>query len=158
MIKLQIVLVLILVLLVGCSAPGVTIQDKKVLSGKRITVDPGHGDTQAYDSYRVGPSGEREEWINLRVAKLLVKKLRRAGADVYLTRSADKDLSLGGRATLAKKHGSHLFISIHHNGSGNDPGMDLPIVYYFGDARLNPASVDFAHILLGEMHASMEFE
>ena len=158
MLKFYLALFLSIILLVGCSGPSSLSHDHQVLAGKRITIDPGHGDTQAYDRFRIGPTGEREEWINLRVAKILEKKLRKAGAEVLLTRRTDKDVSLGGRATLAKLQGSHLFVSIHHNGSGNDPEMDLPIVYFFGDARLNPASVDFAHILMIEMRERLEFQ
>lgn len=152
------ILVLCLFLIISCSGPASSTHKSQPLQGIRITIDPGHGDTKAYDRFRVGPTGEREEWINLRVAKILEKKLKRAGAQVMLTRRGDKDLSLGGRATLAKIHGSHLFVSIHHNGSGNDPEMDLPIVYFFGDARMNPASVDFAKILMEEMRDQLEFE
>lgn len=156
--RLFFILQLCAILVISCSGPSTLSHDQKILAGKRITLDPGHGDTKAYDRFRIGPSGEREEWINLRVAKTLEKKLRRAGAQVLLTRQTDKDLSLGGRATLAKIHGSHLFVSIHHNGSGNDPNMDLPIVYFFGDARINPASVDFAKILLKAMRDKLQFE
>lgn len=149
---------LCLLLVVGCSGPFSSTTENLPLQGIRITIDPGHGDTEAYDRFRIGPAGEREEWINLRVAKYLEKKLTHAGAQVMLTRGADKDLSLGGRASLAKIHGSQLFVSIHHNGSGNDPEMDLPIVYFFGDARMNPASVDFARILVEGMREKMVFE
>ena len=38
------------------------------LAGRVICIDPGHGGTAESDAYRVGPAGEREEWINLRVA------------------------------------------------------------------------------------------
>ncbi|MCF6238479.1 MAG: N-acetylmuramoyl-L-alanine amidase, partial [Candidatus Marinimicrobia bacterium] len=58
----------------------------------------------------------------------------------------------------AKRHQSDLLVSIHHNGSGNDPDIDLPIVYFFGPASKNPASVDFGHILLAEMRKQMVFE
>ncbi len=47
------------------------------LAGKIICIDPGHGGTSATDSFRVGPSGEREEWINLRVALHLKKMLEK---------------------------------------------------------------------------------
>ena len=147
-----------LLLLLSCSGPAVMYTGERPLAGINITIDPGHGDTQAYDDFRVGPTGEREEWINLRVAKELAKKLSWAGANVLMTRSKDKDVSLGGRATLAKKHQSHLLVSIHHNGSTNDPEMDLPIVYFFGSASQNPASVDFANILLAGMRDKLNFE
>ncbi len=144
--------------LISCSGPGSMTSKDKPLLGVNITIDPGHGDTKAYDNFRVGPTGEREEWINLRVAKYLTKKLIGAGANVLMTREHDKDVSLGGRATLAKRHHSDLLISIHHNGSKNDLSMDLPIVYFFGPASLNPASVDFAEILLKGMRQEMDFE
>ena len=59
------------------------------VKGKVICIDPGHGGTAATDSYRVGPTGEREEWINLRVALLLGELLDEAGAEVVLTRTTD---------------------------------------------------------------------
>jgi hypothetical protein len=40
------------------------------LNDKTICVDPGHGGTAHSDSFRVGPGGEREEWINLRAVSL----------------------------------------------------------------------------------------
>jgi N-acetylmuramoyl-L-alanine amidase len=147
-----------LLLFSQCSGPNALTSDALPLQGVNITLDPGQGDTEKYDSFRIGPSGEREEWINLRVAKILAKKLRRAGANVHMTRTRDKDVSLGGRAALAKQHKSDLLVSIHHNGSGNDPTMDLPIVYFYGPASLNPASVDFANILISEMRSQLSFE
>jgi len=150
-------LLIITLLLSACAGTEVMLDQNQPLKGLTITIDPGHGDTEAYDSFRVGPTGEREEWINLRVAKILSKKLTLAGANVLITRTKDRDLSLGGRATLAKKHGSDLFVSIHHNGSGNDPSMDVSIVYFFGSAEMNPASVDFAKILLDSMRQELTF-
>ena len=49
------------------------------LSGKIICVDAGHGGTASTDHYRVGPDGEREEWINLRVANFCRKSLKKKG-------------------------------------------------------------------------------
>lgn len=152
-----ILLLLLTFLLSACVGTQSMLVEDKPLKGLSITIDPGHGATEAYDSFRVGPTGEREEWINLRVAKLLSRKLTMAGADVFMTRTKDRDVSLGGRAALAKIHGSDLFVSIHHNGSGNDPSMDLPIVYFFGSAEMNPASVDFAKILIDSMRIEMTF-
>ena len=147
-----------LLLLMNCSASTAMLIEDQPLKGINITVDPGHGDTKAYDTFRIGPGGEREEWINLRVAKYLSRKLTLAGANVLMTREKDRDVSLGGRARLAKSHASDLLVSIHHNGSGNDLGMDLPIVYFFGPATQNPASVDFAKILIDRMRSDLTFE
>jgi len=46
------------------------------VSGKIICLDPGHGGTAKTDSFREGPTGEREEWINLRVASKNVRGKR----------------------------------------------------------------------------------
>ncbi|MBT3228663.1 MAG: N-acetylmuramoyl-L-alanine amidase [Candidatus Marinimicrobia bacterium] len=148
---------LVILVLSACTGTESMLVEEGPLAGINITIDPGHGDTQAYDSFRIGQTGEREEWINLRVAKLLSQKLSRAGANVLMTRGKDRDVSLGGRAALARLHQSDLFVSIHHNGSVNDLGMDFPLVYFFGAASLNPASVDFAKILLDSMRAEMTF-
>lgn len=158
MIKRFIIILSCSLLMWGCVHPWLLSEDEKPLANIRITIDPGHGNTGAYDSYRVGPTGEREEWINLRVAKILSRKLSQAGANVFMTRTRNKDVSLGGRASLAKIHDSDLFVSIHHNGSENDPNIDLPIVYFYGTASLNPASVDFAKILMVEMREQLSFE
>ena len=132
--------------------------DKLPLAGITLTIDPGHGNTEAYDSIRIGPSGEREEWINLRVALILRDLLQEAGARVIMTRETNRDLNLGGRAAIAKINNSDLFISIHHNGSLNDNELDFPLVYYWGDASENPASIKFANSLLEEMLTDMKFE
>lgn len=155
--KTVLILLATLVLSACLSTQSMLVEDQP-LKGLNITIDPGHGYTQNYDFYRIGPTGEREEWINLRVAKILSDKLTLAGANVLMTRTKDRDVSLGGRAAMAKHHESDLFVSIHHNGSGNDPSMDLPIVYFYGLADMNPASVDFAKILLDSMRAELTFE
>ncbi len=149
---------LTMLVLSACTGPQYMVLEDQPLAGINITIDPGHGNTQAYDSFRIGQTGEREEWINLRVAKMLSRKLNLAGANVLMTRTKDRDVSLGGRAALAIGHGSDLFVSIHHNGSQNDPAIDLPLVYFFGAATLNPASVDFAKILIDSMRAGMTFK
>ncbi len=155
----KVVLILIAVLMLSaCVGTQSILVEDQPLKGINITIDPGHGATQAYDSFRIGQTGEREEWINLRVAKILSRKLTLAGANVLMTRTKDRDVSLGGRASMAKLHNSDLFVSIHHNGSTNDLSMDFPIVYFHGSGDMNPASVDFANILIDSMRAEMDFQ
>ncbi|MCF7797342.1 MAG: N-acetylmuramoyl-L-alanine amidase [Lentisphaeria bacterium] len=128
------------------------------LKGLTITLDPGHGDTEAYDDFRVGPAGDREEWINLKVAKKLQKLLLHQGAQVVMTRTDNRDVNLGGRASVAIKNDSDFFVSIHHNGSVNDTTLDYPLVYIWGDARRNPASVDLAQSILNSVEQNLAFE
>lgn len=110
------------------------------LQGKVICIDPGHGGTAATDSYRVGPTGEREEWINLRVALLLGEMLDEAGAEVVLTRTTDTFIPLTERSKIALENKADLFISIHHNATA-DPKVNFPIIYFHGSAEENQASV-----------------
>lgn len=133
------------------------------LAGKVICVDAGHGGTSETDSYRVGPSGEREEWINLRVAFLLRDMLEKRGAEVIMTRTEDVNISLDKRARLANEQQADVFISIHHNATA-DPTVNFPIIYFHGNASENKAGVALGkylaeklaqHLYEGEAPASL---
>ncbi|WP_299824312.1 N-acetylmuramoyl-L-alanine amidase [uncultured Pontibacter sp.] len=110
------------------------------LAGKVICLDAGHGGTAEIDSYRKGPTGEREEWVNLRVALLLQKMLEGKGATVLMTRTADDNIPLGERAKLAVEKQADVFLSVHHNATA-DPEVNFPIIYFHGSASENKGSV-----------------
>ncbi len=110
------------------------------LKGKRIVLDPGHGGTAAVDTYRVGPTGEREEWINLRVALHLKDMLEEKEAVVLMTRTTDSAVDLQDRAKLAVENNTDVFVSIHHNATA-DTTVNFPIIYFHGNASENQASV-----------------
>jgi len=116
------------------------------LAGRTICIDPGHGGTAETDSYRVGPTGEREEWINLRVALMLRDILERRGARVLMTRTEDVAVELQDRATLAVENGADVFLSIHHNATA-DPQANFPVIYYHGNASENQAGVELGREL-----------
>ena len=130
---------------------------ESTLKGKIICVDSGHGGTALTDSYRVGPAGEREEWINLRVGMMLREMLEKKGATVIMTRTEDKFIPLPDRAKLAVDNKADLFVSIHHNATA-DSSVNFPIIYFHGNASENVASVDFgkalAASLLKHLHKS----
>ncbi len=111
-----------------------------MLAGKTILLDAGHGGTAETDSFRVGPTGEREEWINLRVAQLLQKMLEEKGANVVMTRTADVNIPLAARAQLAVDSQADVFLSVHHNATA-DSSVNFPIIYFHGNASENTASV-----------------
>lgn len=117
-----------------------------VLSGKLICIDPGHGGSSATDSYRQGPTGEREEWIDLRVGLLLKEILEEKGAKVLMTRSEDIPVPLAARSKMAVDQKADFFISIHHNATA-DPSVNFPIIYYHGIASENEAGLSFGKIL-----------
>ncbi len=110
------------------------------LIGKIICIDAGHGGTAKTDSYRVGALGEREEWVNLRVALILQELLEEKGAKVIMTRIDDEHIPLAQRAQIAKDGQADLFLSIHHNATA-DPKVNFPIVYFSGNASENLAGV-----------------
>ncbi len=124
------------------------------LAGKTVCLDPGHGGTAATDSYRVGLGGEREEWIDLRVAVELKKMLEAEGARVFMTRTADVDVPLAARARLAREEKADLFLSIHHNATA-DRSANFPILYYHGHASENAGSVALGRCLARRLRKAL---
>lgn len=119
-----------------------------------VVIDPGHGGTSETDSYRVGPTGEREEWVNLRVARQVKTILELEGVEVLLSRDADDSVPLRDRAMLAVDKKADLFLSIHHNATA-DPEVNFPIVYFHGSSKENPASVQFGQAVICELNQSL---
>ena len=124
------------------------------LKGKIICIDPGHGGSAATDSYRQGPSGEREEWIDLRVGMLLKELLEQKGAKVVMTRSSDIPVPLAERSKMAVENKADFFISIHHNATA-DPSVNFPIIYYHGLASENQPGVRFGKTLAKNLQKYM---
>ena len=102
-------------------------QEVKVLKGKRIVIDPGHG---GFFKGAVGLNlGIKEKDINLKVALYLKRLLEKRGAKVFLTRDKDIDFIKKGenvRVDLKRRlekvqsiDSIDLFISIHHNASAS---------------------------------------
>ncbi len=77
-----------------------------------VVIDPGHGGS---DNGATGPTGIREKAVNLSIATLLLKRLVGAVGHVWMTRTADIDVSLGFRADLATASGGNLLLSVHNN-------------------------------------------
>jgi N-acetylmuramoyl-L-alanine amidase len=96
--------------------------DTSSLKGKRIVLDPGHGG--AFPG-AIGRGGLKEAQVNLGVALYLWGMLRDAGAEVFLTRSSDRDFLYGEKSSLrddlsrrveiALAFKPDLFLSLHHN-------------------------------------------
>lgn len=124
-----------------------SIDNNDLLYGKIICIDAGHGGTADVDWYRKGPSGEREEWINLRIAKMLRDSLSKRGAIVYMTRIDDRNISLDERVKLALNYKAQIFLSIHHN-AADDTTINFPIVFFNGNYPDNKKSVFLGNVLL----------
>lgn len=133
------------------------LSDYPWLAGKRVFVDPGHGGLGKKDLFRIGPGGITEEEVNLRVALILASMLRDAGAEVKLARVRDVDVPLKKRVEMAEEFSPDLLISVHHNGSvRRSDGVNYPCVLAWGSDEVNPASFDFARMLLERLHGIMD--
>lgn len=99
---------------------------KGLLSGKRIVVDPGHG------GKNLGGRGQvslLEKDVVIPIANNLERNLKKAGAEVLLTRRTDKDVPLDGRAALATNANADAFISIHTNASADRSDVGAATLY-----------------------------
>jgi N-acetylmuramoyl-L-alanine amidase len=109
---------------------------------KRIVVDAGHG---GEDPGAIGPKGTREKDINLSIAKRLAEILKKAGYDVFLTRSDDTFISLADRTRFANKVMADLFVSIHCNASISDNARGFEI-YFLSDKATDRAAEAVANM------------
>lgn len=96
-----------------------------------VIIDPGHGgrDKGAYWG------GVRESRLNLRVAQHLEGLLKKRGIRTVMTRRSDVFVSLGRRASIANRHRSAVFVSIHFNASRNTSIKGAETFYWSGTGR-----------------------
>ncbi len=123
--------------------------DPRLLTGRRIVIDPGHG---GHFAGTQGQQGLEESSVNLGVSLYLWGLLHEAGADVYLTRSADRDFIAGPdsavsadlrvRVDMVDSLQPDILVSVHHNAQPErDTRKNAVETYYrIGD----PASRDLA--------------
>ena len=124
------------------------------VQGKFIILDPGHGGT---DSGAVGPTGVREEDVNLGIAIRLGQLLTSAGARVRMLRTADSSVGppgasqraeLEARLAASENRGADLFLSIHNNaiGSGSSSAAYGTETYYWTPMSILPARILQNHL------------
>ena len=97
--------------------------DGEPIDGAHVVLDPGHGGSE---TGAIGPTGVREEDVNLDVALRVQRLLEKRGAVVVLTRSTDVRVTILTRAEIAVALEPLAFVSIHHNSGARrqstDPG------------------------------------
>ncbi len=84
------------------------VPDRRVL----VTIDPGHG---GRDPGAVGIGGLQEKDVILPISQEVARLLAKQGVAVKMTRSNDRFISLQGRAQMANRDRSDIFVSIHAN-------------------------------------------
>ncbi|MEM4326050.1 MAG: N-acetylmuramoyl-L-alanine amidase [Candidatus Pacearchaeota archaeon] len=106
-----------------------------------IIIDPGHG---GKDPGGLGVGGLEEKKLVLEFSKILAKNLEKQGVKVFLTRNADKYMSLKERIDFVKKvvdRGYNpVFISIHGNISLN-PKVEGFEIYTLSDKASDEESI-----------------
>jgi len=105
------------------------------LLGKTIYIDPGHGGIDSGTTYK----NIYEKDINLIMSKKIESYLISKGANVYLTREIDTDLSttktnkkrsdLTNRAKLINESNANMYVSIHLNYITSSKWQGLQIFY-----------------------------
>jgi N-acetylmuramoyl-L-alanine amidase len=96
-----------------------------------VIIDPGHGgrDKGAYWG------GVPESRLALKVALEVEKLLKKRGIKTVMTRRSDGFVSLGGRAAIANRHRSAVFVSIHFNASTNTSIKGAETFYWSSSGR-----------------------
>lgn len=99
-----------------------------------VTIDPGHG---GRDPGAVGIRGLREKDVVIDISRQVASLLEQRGINVQMTRRDDRFISLQGRAQMANRAGSDLFVSIHANAiSMSRPEVNgVETFYYPGSSR-----------------------
>jgi N-acetylmuramoyl-L-alanine amidase len=126
------------------------------LAGKKILLDPGHGNQT---SGSIGFYGTKESSVNLSVANKLKGLLESRGATVFMTRETDTTTrwpststareDLAFRCLYRDSIQPDLFVSIHHNGTEDGSrDVNIPKVFY---AQQDPdGSLDAAMMINAE--------
>lgn len=126
--------------------------------GKKFFIDPGHG---GIDRNNIGYLGKAVEAdINLKVALALKMYIDEAGGMVEMSREKDTSVDLKVRSAVANISGSDIFISIHHNASGdkNDTWTNYTSTYYHAkdsDYVFEPCQRDLAKYIQRDLAYAM---
>lgn len=110
-----------------------------------VVIDPGHG---GRDTGTISVNGVLEKDLTLDIARRLRTLLRdRLGADVVLTRSDDRFVSLNSRVSTANNAHADFLISIHGNSSSYETVRGVETFYF-------PTSQDALASAGGSSHPS----
>jgi len=91
-----------------------------------VVIDAGHG---GKDPGAIGVGGLREKDVNLRLARLLARRLEARSFRVVMTRADDRFVDLEERTVIAESADGDLFVSVHANASHNKRLRGIEIYY-----------------------------
>ena len=107
----------------------------------KIAIDAGHGGSNS--GATGAKTGIEEKKCNLQIAKYLERELKKRGAEVFMTRAEDIDVSMVDRTLLLREADPDLLISIHHNASSNPNAKGASTYYrYLGFKPFSVAILD----------------
>lgn len=108
--------------------------------GKKVVLDAGHGgsDPGTVVKNEHGISDIYEKDLNLDITLKTAELLKKAGAQVILTRDGDVYPSLEERVSLANSREADIFVSIHNN-SFTNPDAQGHIVFCYIPPPASPA-------------------
>ncbi|HBU13134.1 MAG TPA: N-acetylmuramoyl-L-alanine amidase [Clostridiales bacterium] len=139
------------------------------LSGKRVLIDPGHGDT---DVGTIGPlTGRYESEVNLEISLKLRDALTQKGVDVVMTRESDEplaaeneqDVTVRKEADMVKREeiientNADFLLSIHQN-RFDDASVAGPQVFYLKTQDGQEYWADFARAIQGALNERLPVE
>jgi N-acetylmuramoyl-L-alanine amidase len=119
------------------------------LADMLVCIDPGHGPQAG----AVGPTGIREQSVNLALATELERCLAGRGARVVLTRRGPRGPSLGDRVALAEGARADFLLSLHHNAvpDGVDPYLNMGTSVYYFHQHCKPLAQHLQKALVAEL-------
>lgn len=110
------------------------------MSKKKVYVGIGHGGSDS----GACANGFKEKDLNLAVGNACSALLRKAGVEVWQSRTDDRDVYIKTKVSSANNWGADLVLDIHHNSGGGD-GAE---VYY---SRVGGTSKTLAENILSEI-------
>jgi N-acetylmuramoyl-L-alanine amidase len=106
-----------------------------------IAVDAGHGGANTGASGITSKVLEKD--YTLKMAKELEDRLKRRGANIFMTRTEDVDIGMIDRTIMLRDRDPHILISIHLNSSSNQNTKGASTYYrYIGFRALSQYILD----------------
>lgn len=99
------------------------------LKNQVIMVDAGHGGKDVGATSNNGKI--HESVLNLKLAKALESELKKTGAKIIMTRNDNSEPRLSDRTEMIFDSQPDLFVSVHHDWSGNKNASGASTYYYY---------------------------